>query len=347
MLAGRKVGMLVNHTATVGSAHFADTLIRRGVAVVRIYSPEHGFRGTADAGEHVKDGVDPRTGVPIVSLYGSGSKPTSQQLDGVDVVLFDIQDVGVRFFTYISSLHHMMEACAENGKKLIVLDRPNPNGSYFDGPVREDPFKSFVGMHPVPLVHGLTVGEYARMINGEGWLANGIRCDLEVIPVKGYTHADTYHVPLKPSPNLPNDAAIALYPSVCLFEGTVVSVGRGTDIPFQIAGHPALTGMPFTFTPRSIEGMAKTPPLEGQLCYGKDFRGDGHLRRFTLSYLIDFYRAYPEKDKFFNNYFEKLAGTADLRRQIQSGMSEADIRKTWQPGLEAFAKIRSRYLLYP
>jgi uncharacterized protein YbbC (DUF1343 family) len=347
MLAGKKVGMLVNHTATVGGAHLADTLIRRGIAVRKIYSPEHGFRGTADAGEHVKDGVDPRTGVPVISLYGSSSKPSAQQLEGVDVVLFDIQDVGARFFTYISSLHYMMEACAENGKKLVVLDRPNPNGNYVDGPLREEAFRSFVGMHPVPVVHGMTVGEYAKMVNGEGWLANGIRCDLEVVAMKGYMHSDTYHVPLKPSPNLPNDAAITLYPSVCLFEGTVISVGRGTDNPFQIAGHPSLTGMTFTFTPRSIEGMAKTPPLEGKLCYGKDFRVDGHLRRFTLSYLIEFYKMFPEKDKFFNSYFEKIAGTADLREQIQSGMSEEDIRKTWQPGLEAFRKIRATYLLYP
>ncbi len=346
-LEGKRVGLLVNHTATLGTAHLADTLLKLGVSIKKVYSPEHGFRGTVEAGEHIKDGVDRQTGLPVVSLYGASSRPTPDQLADVDLILFDIQDVGARFYTYISSLHYMMEACAENGKKVIVLDRPNPNGNYVDGPVREEEFKSFVGMHRVPIVHGMTVGEYARMVNGEGWLANGVRCDLEVIPLINYKHADLYHVPIRPSPNLPNDSAIHLYPSVCLFEGTVISLGRGTEFPFQVAGHPTLTEMEFNFVPRSIKGVATNPPHEGKQCFGKDFRSDGEKRRLTLSYLMEFYTAFPEKEKFFNNYFEKLAGTADLRKQIQAGMTEEEIRKTWKNGLDEFKKVRSRYLLYP
>ena len=343
----QRVGLFVNQTATVGETHLVDTLLSCGVKVVKIYSPEHGFRGDADAGEDVGNGVDPRSGVPIVSLYGPNKKPKPDQLADVDVILFDMQDIGVRFFTYISSLHYMMEACAEQKKKLIILDRPNPNGGYVDGPVMETAHKSFVGMHPVPVVHGMTIGEYARMVNGEGWLPNGLRCDLQVIAVKGWKHGDPWSVPVKPSPNLPNDHAIRIYPSTCFFEGTVLSIGRGTLNPFEQAGHPDLKGYAHTFTPVSIPGMSKTPPLQNQVCYGLDFRNMSVNDRLDLAPLIELYNTFPDKDKFFISYFEKLAGTATLREQIRQGMSAQKIRESWQPGLKAFLAIRKKYLLYP
>jgi uncharacterized protein YbbC (DUF1343 family) len=347
MLGSQRTGIVVNHTSLVGKIHLADTLLKRGVALRKIFAPEHGFRGTADAGEEIKDGVDSRTGLPVVSLYGNNKKPTPQQLADIDVIIFDIQDVGVRFYTYISTLHYVMEACAENNKRLIVLDRPNPNGSYVDGPVMEKQHQSFVGMHPIPIVHGLTIGELAGMINGEGWLGENKKCQLDVVKVKNWKHSDFYSLPVKPSPNLPNDQAIRLYPSTCLFEGTVLSLGRGTHDPFQVIGHPELKNMPYQFTPVSIEGMSKNPPLENKVCYGIDLRQAPVKPAVDLSYLIQLYQAFPDKDKFFNNYFEKLSGTSRLREQIRQGLTEEQIRETWQQDLNAYKEKRSRYLLYP
>ena len=347
IIGQQRIGIVVNHTSRVGKTHLADTLKRRGINLIKIFAPEHGFRGTADAGEEIKDGLDTKTGLPVVSLYGNNKKPTPEQLSDIDLVLFDIQDVGVRFYTYISTLHYVMEACAENNKKLIVLDRPNPNGNYVDGPIMEKQHMSFVGMHPIPVVHGLTIGELAQMINGEGWLGTKKKCNLEIIPVKNWTHRDSYSLPVRPSPNLPNDQAIKLYPSICFFEGTVISLGRGTQMPFQVIGHPDLKNMPFEFTPVSIDGMSKNPPLENKLCYGMDLRSAPVKAQLDLSYLIQFYQAFPDKEKFFNNYFEKLAGTTILRNQIRQGMTEEQIRETWQKDLNAYKEIRTKYLLYP
>lgn len=347
MLASQRTGIVVNHTSLIGKTHLADSLKARGVNLVKIFAPEHGFRGTADAGEEIKDGLDTKSGLPVVSLYGNNKKPTPEQLRDLDVIIFDIQDVGVRFYTYISTLHYVMEACAENNKKLIVLDRPNPNGQYVDGPIMEKQHMSFVGMHPIPIVHGLTMGELANMINGEGWLGENKSCNLEVITMKNWKHTDPYSVPVKPSPNLPNDQAIKLYPSICLFEGTVISLGRGTPMPFQVIGHPDLKNMPFQFTPVSIDGMSKNPPLENKLCYGLDLQHVNVKPQIHLSYLISFYRAFPDKDKFFNNYFEKLSGTSKLREQIRQGLDETQIRESWREDLEKFAALRKKYLLYP
>ncbi len=343
-LKGKRVAMVVNHTSTVGRTHLVDTLLANGIAVKKIFAPEHGFRGEADAGEHVSNSTDKKTGLPLISLYGSNKKPTAEQLADVDVVIFDIQDVGARFYTYISTMHYAMEACAENGKKLLVLDRPNPNGHYFDGPVLKPQFKSFVGMHPIPVVHGLTVGELARMINGEGWLTGGAKCELEVVQADGYTHRTKYIVPVRPSPNLPNEASIRLYPSICFFEAAPVSVGRGTPYPFQVVGGPDRSFGSFTFTPVSTPG-AKNPPLQGQQCYGLDLRSDT-LNSFTLRYVIDFYNKSSNKEKFYNSFFDKLAGTDALRKQIAAGLSEAEIRKTWQADLDAYRAMRKKYLLY-
>lgn len=347
-LAEKRVALVVNNTSLVGRTHLADTLDASGVNLVKIFAPEHGFRGTADAGEHVKDGKDLKTGLPLVSLYGSNKKPSADQLADVDVIVFDIQDVGVRFYTYISTMHYVMEACAENNKKMIVLDRPNPNGNYTDGPVLEPAFKSFLGMHPIPLVHGVTVGELAMMINGEGWLTNGVKCDLEVIKLRNWKHKDEYSLVEKPSPNLPNDQAIRLYPSLGLFEGTVMSVGRGTTFPFQVVGHPDLKDMTFVFTPESIPGMSKNPPYENKVCYGIDLRTVDVPRALELKYLIDMYNAFPEKEKFFNSKnFDTHLGTSTLREQIIKGMNEADIRRSWEDDLASYKEIRKKYLLYP
>jgi uncharacterized protein YbbC (DUF1343 family) len=343
-LKGKRVAMVVNHTSMVGNTHLVDTLLSGGIAVKKIFAPEHGFRGEADAGEHVSNSTDRKTGLPLISLYGSNKKPTAEQLKDVDVVVFDIQDVGVRFYTYISTMHYVMEACAENGKQLVVLDRPNPNGHYFDGPVLKPQFKSFVGMHPVPVVHGLTVGELANMINGEGWLTNKAKCELQVVKAGNYTHQTKYVVPVRPSPNLPNEASIRLYPSICFFEAAPVSVGRGTPYPFQVIGGPNPRFGSFTFTPVPTPG-AKTPPLQGQLCYGLDLRNEP-LNSFTLRYVIDFYDKAENPEKFYNSFFDKLAGTDELRKQIAAGLSEAAIRKTWQADLDAYGKTRKKYLLY-
>lgn len=345
-LKGKRVALVVNYTATVGKTHLADTLKSLGVNIMKIMSPEHGFRGNATAGEHVSDGFDTKTGLPVVSLYGKGRKPTPQQLADVDIVLFDIQDVGVRFFTYLGTLHYVMEACAENSKHVIVLDRPNPNGSYVDGPIMQKKFESFIGMHPVPVVHGLTVGEYAGMINGEGWLADKKQCAVEVVRMKNWKHNDEYVLPIKPSPNLPNQQSILLYPSICFFEGTVLSLGRGTQMPFQVIGHPDLKGQPFSFTPVDIAGMAVDPPLEGKLCYGLDLRNVNVEKRVNLSYLINMYQAFPEKDDFFVEHFGRWAGSNALAQQIKKGMTEEQIRATWHEDLEQFKAMRKKYLLY-
>lgn len=348
-LKGKKVGLVVNHTALVGKTHLADTLKSLGVNIVRIFGPEHGFRGDAADGEHVYDSIDAKTRIPVVSLYGKNRKPTSQQLTNIDIIVFDIQDVGARFYTYIGTLHYVMEACAENNKSLLVLDRPNPN-SYVDGPILQPEFKSFVGMHPVPITHGLTVGEFATMINGEGWLEGGKKCSLDIIQLKNWTHADEYSLPVKPSPNLPNDQAIRLYPSLCLFEGTAISLGRGTTFPFLVLGNPEfknIKGMDFQFTPIDIKGMANDPPLENQLCYGIDLRQAPVDRKVNLKYLLDFYKIYPFHDKFFIKSFDRLAGGTVLRQQIMDGLSEDQIRDSWKEGLAAYHQIRKKYLLYP
>ncbi|MBK7650862.1 MAG: DUF1343 domain-containing protein [Flammeovirgaceae bacterium] len=346
-LKGKRVGLVVNNTALVGKTHLADTLKKFRVNLVKIFGPEHGFRGDAADGELVKDSIDHKTGVLVVSLYGKNKKATPAQLKDVDVLVFDIQDVGARFYTYISTLHYVMEACAENGKKLIVLDRPNPNGSYVDGPILQPELKSFVGMHPIPITHGMSIGEYAMMINGEGWLEGGVKCELEIVKMKNWKHNDEYSLPVKPSPNLPNDQAVRLYPSICLFEGTNISLGRGTQMPFLVLGSPELKDMPFTFTPVPIKGMSLEPPLKNKLCYGMDLREVNVARKVDLKYVLMFYNMYPDKEKFFTKYFDTLAGTTELKQQIKDGLTEEQIRASWQPGLAAFKAKRSKYLLYP
>ena len=345
-LKGLKVALVVNQTSTVGPVHLVDTLLSRGIHIAKVFAPEHGFRGQAGAGERIKDGTDVQTGLPIVSLYGQTKKPTAAHLEGIDLVVFDIQDVGARFYTYISTMHYVMEACAENGVQFMVLDRPNPNGNYVDGPILEPAFKSFVGMHPIPIVHGLTVGELAQMINGEKWLKGGIQCPLEVIKNQHYSHQSTYHLPIKPSPNLPNTLSVWLYPSLCLFEGTPVSVGRGTLAPFLQIGYPGFPNGNHTFMPKSIPSMAKSPKHEGKACQGFNFQGTTTSRAFSLQYLLDFYKAYPKKEAFFTAFFNKLAGTDQLRKQIEQGLSEAEIKASWEPALANYMDMRKAYLLY-
>ncbi len=315
-----------------------------GINVKKVFAPEHGFRGKADAGETVIDGIDKKTDLPIVSLYGKNKKPSLEQLKGIDIVVFDIQDVGARFYTYISSLHYVMEACAEANIPMIVLDRPNPNGHYIDGPVLETAHRSFVGMHSVPVVYGMTIGEYGQMINGEKWLKNGIQCDLTVIPLENYTHDSQYSLPIKPSPNLPNDIAINLYPSLCFFEGTTISAGRGTDKQFQIYGSPNIETSDFSFTPQPNEG-AKYPKHKGQLCYGENLQKNDHLSHLNLSWLLKAYKKSHKKD-FFNMFFTKLAGTKKLQQQIIQGVSEKEIKKSWVEDLDSFKKVREKYLMY-
>ncbi len=351
-LKGKRVGMVVNHTSVIkragGYTHLVDSLQALGLTIKTIFAPEHGFRGQASAGEKVDNSRDAKTGISIVSLYGKNYKPTPAQLDSLDVLLFDIQDVGARFYTYISTMHYAMEAAAEAGKPFIVLDRPNPNGHLVDGPVLDPAFKSFVGMHPIPVVHGLTVGELAGMINGEKWLAGGRQVSLTVIPVKNYTHATPYELPIAPSPNLPNLQSILLYPSICFFEGTVVSVGRGTDKQFQVIGSPNPKNGRFQFTPTDKPG-AVNPPNEGQLCYGLDLtQVNARKQGFTLKYVIDFYEKAPEKDKFFlkGNFIDKLYGSDQLRKQLIAGVKESAIRKSWEPALSQYKAKRKGYLLY-
>lgn len=352
LVQGKRVAVVANHTTLVGSKHLVDTLLSAGVTVKKIFSPEHGFRGDIEAGELIGNYTDKVTGLPVISLYGGSKKPKPADLSDVDVVIFDLQDVGVRFYTYISTMHYVMEACAENNKPLIILDRPNPNGFYVDGPVLDTAYRSFVGMHPVPLVHGMTIGEFAQMINGEGWLKGKIQCNLTVIPCKGYTHSMTTALPVRPSPNLPNHLSILLYPSLGLFEGTVVSVGRGTDYPFQVFGFPNFPDKGFRYIPVEKRGASLNPPYKGKPVYGIDLRDYSvnyflDRREIILDWLIYSYNNYPEKDKFFNNFFNLLAGTSLLRQQIESGLTPSEIRATWQPALEQFKLLRKKYLLYP
>lgn len=348
-IQNRRVGLIVNPTSLCGRRHLVDTLLALKVPVKKIFGPEHGFRGDMPAGKKIDSYTDPQTGLPVISLYGEKKKPSRADLQGLDILLFDIQDVGARFFTYISTLSLAMEAAAEAGLPMIVLDRPNPNGFYVDGPLLEKSCSSFVGMHPVPIVHGMTVGEYARMVNEEGWLSGGLRCDLHIIPCLGYTHATRYHVPVPPSPNLNTQEAIFLYPSLCLFEGTVMSVGRGTMRPFTMVGHPDFKNAPFSFTPKPIPGMTDNPKFSGILCRGYDFSAYVQLLKvrgkIEIGWIIEAYKAIG--GSFFTPYFDKLAGTPQLREQILQGIPEDSIRRSWQPGLEKFKALRQRYLLYP
>lgn len=355
LLKEKNVGVVANQTSVIftnnsseAHTHLVDSLLSLGVSIKKVFAPEHGYRGKADAGEYVKDGVDIKTGLPIVSLYGSNRKPDPEALKDLDVVIFDVQDVGVRFYTFTSTLHYVMETCAALNIPVLVLDRPNPNSHYIDGPILELEHKSFVGMHPVPVTHGMTIGEYARMINGEGWLKAGVKCSLRIIPVDNYHHKKNYNLPIKPSPNLPNGKAINLYPSLCFFEGTNVSSGRGTETQFQVFGSPFLNPEKFSyhFTPKPNKG-AKNPKHKSIKCYGRDLRSSEVLDSINLTWLIDAYKYSSEKEEFFNPFFTKLAGQTKLQAQIKNGLDVAEIRKSWQKGLEKFKKIRANYLLYP
>jgi uncharacterized protein YbbC (DUF1343 family) len=352
LLQGKTVAAVCNHTSMVGTVHLIDTLLACGIRVKKIFAPEHGFRGEAAAGQTIKDSKDKVSGLPIISLYGNKKKPSVEDLTGIEIVIFDIQDVGARFYTYISTLSYVMEACAEKNIPLIILDRPNPNGHFVDGPVLKKGFESFVGLHPVPVVHGMTVGEYARMVNAEGWLKGGIKCQLKVIPCLNYDHLTAYILPVPPSPNLPNMASVYLYPSLCFFEGTPISVGRGTDYPFQVIGFPGFRQGDIEFVPQTIKGIANNPPYENQLCQGIDLREFGkeymkNYRGLYLYWLLAMYESYPDKDRFFTPYFNKLAGNDILAGQIKNGMSEEEIKKSWQEDLIKFKAIRRKYLLYP
>lgn len=377
LLKGKRVGIFANHTATIGNRHLVDTLTSLGVNITRAFGPEHGFRGVADAGEKIDNYIDPATGIPVISLYGKKRKPSAEDLADIDVLLFDIQDVGTRFYTFISSLQEFMEAAFENSKPLLLLDRPNPNGFYVDGPVLDTNFRSFVGMQPIPTVYGMTIAEYAFMIAGEKWLspkANEkytyyLRAEnstdtlfhFQVIKCANYTHASKYQLPIKPSPNIPDMATVYWYGSNCLFEGTALSEGRGTDHPFVIFGHPKLPSNLYSFTPTSRDG-AKEPKWKDQLCYGWNLFGNNEKvlamvdNKVQIKYLIEAYRLFPDKENFFlkpqtgyplYSFFNRLAGNSELMEQIKSGKSEWEIRNSWKPGLDAFKKIRKKYLLYP
>lgn len=353
LLKGKNIGVVSNHTSLINKTHLVDTLLSAGIRVIKIFGPEHGFRGNQPDGKEINNSIDRKTGIEIISLYGNHKKPSKTNMEGVDLMIFDIQDVGVRFYTYISTLAYVMEACTENGTPLIVLDRPNPHGYYIDGPILEPEYSSFVGLHPVPVVYGMTIGEYATMINGEKWLTGGLQCKLQVIKCSGYTHASRYKLPVNPSPNLQDMEAIYLYPSLCFFEGTVVSIGRGTPTPFKVIGHPLLVTGSYTFTPHAIRGVSENPPLNGQRCYGHYLGEASELIRkngqIYLTYLLNAYKVINVnlKGDFFNSYFDKLAGTKSLREQVIAGKSEEEIRVSWQPGLEKFQTIRKKYLLYP
>ncbi len=353
LLKGKNVAVVGNQTSVIQNStskpkrftHLVDSLLALNITLKKVFSPEHGFRGKADAAEIVKDGKDAKTGLPIVSLYGKNKKPKPEQLKNIDVVVFDIQDVGVRFYTYISTLHFVMEACAEAGIPVLILDRPNPNGHYIDGPVLEPKHTSFVGKHPVPVVYGMTIGEYGQMINGEKWLENGIQCDLKVIPIKNYTHTSEYSLAIRPSPNLPNDKSINLYPSLGFFEGTTINAGRGTEFQFQRYGAPFFQKSDFSYTPISNFG-AKYPKHKEKLCYGVDLSNEKKLNAIHLEWLIDAYNKTPKTEKFFGETFTIHAGTEKLQKQIEQGLSAKEIRNTWQNELQKFQKIRERYLIY-
>lgn len=359
-LKGKRVAMVVNPTSIIGQKPSVDSLVSLGIQVVKVFGPEHGFRGNASNGAKVADEVDAKTGIPIISLYGKNKKPSREQLADVDVVIFDMQDVGARFFTYINTLNHVMEACAENNKELLILDRPNPNGYCVDGPMLEDHLHSGIGMHRIPITHGLTLAEFAQLINGEGWIPNKSTCKLRIVKVANYTHDMPYALPIPPSPNLNTQQSVLLYPSVCLFEGTVISQGRGTYMPFTVLGAPALKDIyPFSFRPVSLKGMSETPLYQDTDCYGLDLRkyDTGKLRKsgkLNLNWLMELYKAYPDKAHFFDmslskqiGNFDKLAGTENLKKQIIAGASEAEIRQSWEPGLSNYKTLRKQYLLYP
>jgi uncharacterized protein YbbC (DUF1343 family) len=360
LLKNKRVGVIANQTSVILKStnnlnaygkqpytHLVDSLVKLNIKVTKVFAPEHGFRGKADAGEHVKNGIDTKTQLPIISLYGKNKKPSLAQLKDLDILIFDIQDVGARFYTYISTLHFIMEACAEANKPLLVLDRPNPNGHYIDGPTLEIQHKSFVGMHPIPVVHGMTIGEYAKMINGEKWLNGSNTCQLTVIPMLHYTHTTPYVLPIKPSPNLPNATAISLYPSLCFFEGTTVNAGRGTSLQFQVFGSPYLNPdhYAYNYTPVSNAG-AKHPKHKNVLCYGKNLSNSSKLSALNLEWLIEAYKNTSQKNKFFNSFFTKLAGTKTLQENIENGMSAATIKASWQEGIDAFKITRQKYLIY-
>ena len=359
-LKGKRIGMVVNQTSIIGKTHSVDSFKSLGINIVKIFGPEHGFRGNASAGVHVDDEKDSKTGIEVVSLYGKNHKPSKESLSGVDLMVFDIQDVGARFYTYIATMHRVMEACAENGKELLILDRPNPNGYLIDGPILDMTNKSGIGIHPVPIAHGMTVGEYAKMINGEKWLANGVQCKTTVIPVANYSHDMCYELPVSPSPNLNTPESIILYPSTCLFEGTVISQGRGTYFPFTVLGNPELRGKyNFSFTPKSIKGMSETPLHMNKECFGLNLRKPkvvADLRKsgkINIKWMMELYAAYPDKAKFFDSSqskeignIDRLAGVKEFKEQIVAGVSEQTIRKSWEKGLEGFKKMREKYLIY-
>lgn len=366
LLQGKRVGLVGNQASMVyhdnadslPATHLLDFLLAHKVQVVRLFSPEHGFRGQAEAGVAVSDGTDAATGLPVVSLYGNNRKPTTQQLQGIDILVFDLQDMGVRFFTYISTLHYVMEACAQQGIPLVVLDRYNPHAGYVDGPVLDSAFRSFVGMHPVPICYGLTIGEYALMINGEHWLKDSLACQLTVVPMLGFSHRSALTPRVAPSPNLQTRQAMLLYPSLCLFEGTQVSVGRGTPWPFEVAGAPdykhhrfflRFRQHDFSFTPQPAPGMSNSPLYNGKTCYGLDLRHSAPKAELDLDYLIQLYKGMPSNGTFFrkDGFFNLLAGNAILRKQIEEGTDEDEIRQSWQPALERYKQIRKKYLLYP
>ena len=342
-LQNKKVGVVGNQTSMITNTHLVDSLISLGIDVVKVFSPEHGFRGKEDAGAIIDDGIDSKTGIPIFSLHGKNKKPQAEQLQGIDVLVFDIQDVGVRFYTYISTLHYVMEAAAEFGIPVLILDRPNPNGHFVDGPILDTAFQSFVGMHTIPIAHGMTIGEYAKMINGEDWITT--KCELIVIEMENYTHNTNYDLPIKPSPNLPNARSVNLYPSLCLFEGTNISIGRGTDFPFQHFGAPYLKSN-YSFMPKSGEGN-RNPKLENIECFGTDLRfQDNYLTTINLNWIIETYKQCSEKEKFFNSYFDTLAGNDKLKKQIIAGKTAREIKTSWKEGLEEFKKVRGKYLIY-
>jgi uncharacterized protein YbbC (DUF1343 family) len=352
MLKGKRVGLVVNQTAQINGVLLVDTLKGLNVNIKAIFGPEHGFRGTADAGEKVGNYIDSKTGIPVISLYGAKQQPSKEDLKDIDILIFDIQDVGVRFYTYTITMARVMQACADRNVPLIILDRPNPNGNLIDGPILDPKFKSGVGIHQIPIAHGLTSAEFALMVNGEGWLKDQAKCDVKVIKNANYKHQDAYELPVKPSPNLPNELSIYLYPSLCMFEGTVVSQGRGTLFPFQVIGHPALKdSYSFSFTPKSIDGMSKNPPLENQICYGIDFRNSDfktsqNQKQLDVALWLKIYNAFPDKANFFTAFFNKLAGNDVLMQQIKDGKSEKEIRASWEAGLTDYKAKRKKYLLY-
>jgi uncharacterized protein YbbC (DUF1343 family) len=350
LLKNKRVGIVANHTSVIGDVHLVDSLLSLGVNVIKIFAPEHGFRGSADAGEKIDTTFDESTGLPLVSLYGERMKPLPGDLEDLDMIIYDIQDVGARFYTYISTMHYVMEACAENGIPFLVLDRPNPNGHYVDGPVLDMKHRSFVGMHPVPVVHGMTVAEYARMINGEGWLRNGVKADLHYTLCMDYDHLTLYRLPVRPSPNLQTQLSIYLYPSLCFFEGTVMNVGRGTDFPFMVFGHPRLGNAMFQYTPVSMAG-AMNPPHRNVQCQGVDLRDFEEnfvigRKELYLEWLIFAYKNTPRDIEFFNSFFTRLAGTEELRTMIEKGMGASAILRSWQEDVNKFKEIRKKYLLY-